>query len=66
MSGQAAQAAGVVKVRLSGAPADISRIAALLADNGVEMLDTSGSRPNRYDPGLRVYMTVRVTPGTLP
>jgi hypothetical protein len=66
VSGQARQAPGVVKVRLCGAPADISRIAVLLADNGVEVLDTSGSRPNRHDPGVRVYLTVRVTPGALP
>jgi hypothetical protein len=24
------------------------------------VLDRSGSRPNRYDPGERVYLTVRV------
>lgn len=40
MSGQAGQAPDVVKVRLSGAPTDIDHIAALLAHNGVKVLDT--------------------------
>lgn len=60
MSRQPGPAPGVVKVRLSGEPDDISRVAALLAGSGVEVLDRSGSRPNRYDLGERVYLTVRV------
>lgn len=63
--GQAGQAPGVVKVRLAGVLADIGRFAALLAHNGVVVLGTSGSRANRCDPGERVYLTVRVTPGGL-
>lgn len=55
------QAPGVVKVRLSGDRADIEAAAAALA--GVcEVLDQSGPRPNRYDPGKRVYLTVRTGP----
>ncbi len=58
------QAPGVVRVRLSGERADIDRAAGLLAHAGAEVLDTSRPRPNRYDPGERVYMTVRLIPET--
>ena len=54
----AQQAPGVVKVRLSGSRVDIEAAAAALA--GIcEVLDRSGPRPNRYDPGERVYLTIR-------
>lgn len=57
----ARQAPGVVKVRLSGDRADIEAAAAALA--GIcEVLDRSGPRPNRYDPGERVYLTIRTGP----
>jgi hypothetical protein len=59
VTGQAGQAPGVVKVRLSGQLADINQIAALLADSGAELVDRSGPRPGHYDPGVRVYLTVR-------
>jgi hypothetical protein len=52
------QAPGVVKVRLSGDRADMDAVAAVLAD-ACEVLDRSGPRPNHYDPGERVYLTIR-------
>ena len=55
------QAPGVVKVRLSGDPADIEMAAAALAAR-CEVLDRSGPRVNRYDPGERVYLTIRTAP----
>jgi hypothetical protein len=51
----------VVKVRLSGEPAGIAAVLAVLARAG-EVLDRSGPRPNRYDPGERVYLTIRTGP----
>jgi hypothetical protein len=60
-AGRAQQAPGVVKVRLSGDRADIDTIAAALAGT-CEVLDRSGPRPNSYDPGERVYLTVRTGP----
>ena len=52
-----------VKVRLSGDLADIEAVTAVLA-RCCEVLDRSGPRPNRYDPGQRMYLTVRT--GTAP
>ncbi len=64
MTGQPGQAPGVVKVRLLGEPGDIKALAAVFgASPAVEVIERSGSRPNRYDPGVRLYMTVRVTEG---
>ena len=57
----AQQAPGVVKVRLSGDRADIDTVAAMLADT-CEVLARSGPRPNDYDPGERVYLTIRISP----
>ena len=51
----------VVKVRLSGERAGIDTVLAVLAA-ACEVLDRSGPRPNRYDPGQRVYLTVRTGP----
>ena len=51
----------VVKVRLSGERAGIEAVTAVLA-RCCEVLDRSGPRPNRYDPGQRVYLTVRTGP----
>ena len=57
-----AVAPGVVKVRLSGELADIEALAAALTGPAaVEVIDRSGPRANRYDPGQRVYLTVRIT-----
>ena len=58
----AGQAPGVVKVRLSGAPTDISAVAAVLArEFGV--LERSAPYPNRRDRGVRVYLTVQTGGG---
>ncbi len=54
---------GVIKIRLIGDEADISRAAELLTEAGAEVLDASGARPNRYDPGVRVYLTIRLPAG---
>jgi hypothetical protein len=53
----------VVKIRLTGEMADISRAAGLLTEAGAEVLDASGPRPNRYDPGVRVHLTIRLPGG---
>ncbi len=54
------QAPGVVKVRLSGDRAGIDTVAALLA-GCCQVLDRSGPHPNRYDPGDRVYLILRIS-----
>ncbi len=67
MTGQSRQAPGVVEVRLCGAGEDVAALAALLGafvkhDGGVlEVLKHRGPYPNRNDPGVRVYLDVRVT-----
>ena len=63
MTGQAGQAPGVVKVRLSGELADIEVVNEILSgygDAGVEVIETSAPRLNRYEPGRRVYLTLRI------
>jgi hypothetical protein len=53
----------VVKVRLTGDADDIEAVAAVLdgyGTEGIEVIDRSGPRPNRHDPGVRVYLTVRI------
>ena len=60
---QLAPAPGVVKIRLIGEMADISRAAGLLTEAGAEVLAASGPRPNRYDPGVRVHLTIRLPGG---
>jgi hypothetical protein len=57
----AGQAPGVVSVRLSGDPAGIDAAVAALAAV-FEVLNRTGPRPNRRDPGQRVYLTIRTTP----
>jgi hypothetical protein len=52
---------GRVGVRLSGDPAGIEAAEAVLAA-GSEILARSGPHPNRRDPGVRVYLTIRVPP----
>jgi hypothetical protein len=59
----AQQVSGVVKVRLSGDCADIDTVAAVLAGQ-YEVLDRPGPRPNHYDPGGRVYLTIRTGPAS--
>lgn len=65
----AGAAPGVVKIRLSGHPADVAAVQDLFAGlahvlrggpAGIEVLDRSAPYPNRRDPGVRVYVTVRV------
>jgi hypothetical protein len=51
---------GVVEVRLPGDMADILRLTEVLAQTGADVIETRGPRPNRRDPGVRVYMLVRV------
>ena len=66
MTAAAGQAPGVVKVRLSGAGADVDMLAQLLADyaeSGLDVLERSAPYPNRRDPGVRVYLTLQITGG---
>jgi hypothetical protein len=51
----------VVKVRLSGERAGIETVLTVLAA-ACEVLERSRPRPNRYDPGQRLYLTVRTGP----
>jgi hypothetical protein len=55
-----ALAPGIVEVRVSGEMADIVCVTEILEQAGAEVLNTHGPRPNRYDPGVRVYLTVRL------
>ena len=57
---QPATAPGAVKVRLIGEREDIYQFAALFALRGIEVLGSDGPRPNRRDPGVRLYLTVRM------
>jgi hypothetical protein len=56
----------VVTVRLSGLPADIAAVAALLAEHapaaGIRAGSLTAPRPNRRDPGIRVYLTMYIPP----
>jgi hypothetical protein len=55
------QARREVRVRLIGEPADIEAVAgALAASLAAEVVTRSKEKPNRYDPGVRVYLTVWV------
>jgi hypothetical protein len=61
MSPREGTAPGVVKIRLSGDPADTALLAAVIAASpAVEVIEQSAPYPNRRDPGERVYLTVRV------
>jgi hypothetical protein len=65
----AGPAPGVVKIRLSGAPSDITAMASLLGclAGGTGLIDISAPYPNRRDAGARLYLTIRLTadrPGT--
>jgi hypothetical protein len=62
VTGQAGQARGVVKIRLSGAAGDVEVLAGVLGSSpAAEVIDRSAPYPNRRDPGERVYLTVRIT-----
>lgn len=51
-----------LELRLSGEETEIGGLLhALDSTPGVRVVRTSGSRPNRRDPGVRVYATVDVT-----
>jgi hypothetical protein len=66
VSGQAGTAPGVVKIRLSGELADIEAVAALIGaglGQTVEEIERSAPYPNRRDPGVRVYLTLRISEG---
>jgi hypothetical protein len=66
----------VVRVRLSGAPNDVSAVAGLLAHlaEGLDpcgrqpclpalaLIETSAPYANRRDPGVRVYLTLAARP----
>jgi hypothetical protein len=59
----AGQAPGIVKVRLSGASADVEMLATLLADyagSGLDVLERSAPYPNRRDLGVRAYLTLQI------
>jgi hypothetical protein len=74
----AGTAPGVVRVRLSGAPADVSAVAGLLGHlaagldpcgrqpclPALALIETSAPYPNRRDPGVRVYLTLAARPAT--
>ena len=54
-------APGVVQVRLLGSQPELTALAALVGSlPGLEILTARGPRPNRYDPGEQVYLTVRI------
>lgn len=62
MRRRAGQAPGVLGIRLAGDTADLDPLADVLAEvPSVEVLSRSAGRPNRYEPGVRVYLTVRIT-----
>ncbi|HCU94783.1 MAG TPA: hypothetical protein DHU96_19610 [Actinobacteria bacterium] len=64
-AGQAGQAPGVVKVRLSGEPGDIEVMTEIrrLPRGRRRVIETSAPYPNRRDPGVRVYVTLLVNGG---
>ena len=67
MTAAAGQAPGIVKVRLSGAAADVEMLATLLAEyagSGIDVIEWSAPYPNRRDPGVRVYLALQITGGT--
>jgi hypothetical protein len=64
----AGQAPGVVKIRLSGAVADIQALAALAeyaaaAGGGFDLIEVSQPYPNRREAGARLYLTIRIAAG---
>jgi hypothetical protein len=74
VSRRAGQEPGVVELRLSGTAEDCGTVISLLErisaglpvttiTISLEVLHRSGPRPNRRDPGERVYVLVRTAPG---
>jgi hypothetical protein len=62
-AGRAPLAPGVVQVRLLGALPALAALAQLMASlPGLEILTARGPRPNRHDPGGRVYLTIHIDP----
>jgi hypothetical protein len=54
-------APGVVQVRLLGSRPELIALAGCLGNlPGLEILTAHGPRPNRYDLGERVYLTIRI------
>lgn len=64
MTRSAGLAPGVVRVRLSGAAADVGAAAAVFSGGAsaddIEVIETSGRYPNRRDPGERLYLVIRL------
>jgi hypothetical protein len=60
---QGRPASGLVAVRLSGLPADVGALAAVLAGIPAVQILTGpdGPYPNRRSPGHRLYLTLRLT-----
>jgi hypothetical protein len=58
VTGQPAQAPGVVKVRLSGALEDIEAAAEILSGYGAEIIEQLGPLPRRRRPGQQIRLTV--------
>jgi hypothetical protein len=58
----AGQAPGIVKIRLSGALADITAAVSALSCPavGFDLIEVSQPYPNRRDPGARLYLTIRL------
>jgi hypothetical protein len=54
----------IVQVRLSGAPEDVTRFAAMLAQIPGVTATGIGLRENRRDPGVRGYLTVAINDET--
>ncbi|MQY07243.1 hypothetical protein [Actinomadura macrotermitis] len=50
----------LVKVRLSGDPADVDVLAELIGEHA-EVVDVSTDYANRRAPGVRRYLTIAVT-----
>ena len=54
-------APGLVQIRLLGSLPELTALAALMGSlPGLEILTAHGPRPNRYDLGERVYLTIRI------
>ncbi|WP_026415634.1 hypothetical protein [Actinomadura oligospora] len=53
--------ARLVRIRLSGEPADLQQVIDTLAEH-VDVHEASAPYPNRRDPGVRRYLLVEVPP----
>ena len=45
---------------MAGDMSDILRSTEMVTQTGADVIQTRGPRPNRRDPGVRVYMLVRL------